>query len=76
MGRGIGGRSMDVISSGKFFGEFWVGISKAGVNKSQPIISDGRFGECYYGDSAGAREMAAELLAAADEYDRLAAGDE
>ncbi|MGV0627213.1 hypothetical protein [Mycolicibacter minnesotensis] len=43
--------------------------------KSQwhPIISDGRCGELYVGDSAGARELAADLLAAADAYDALVA---
>lgn len=39
----------------------------------QPIIDDGRFGECYSGDSDGARELAENLLAAADAYDRLVA---
>lgn len=36
-----------------------------------PFISDGRCGELYEGDSAGARELAADLLAAADYYDVL-----
>ncbi|WP_162293641.1 hypothetical protein [Mycobacteroides abscessus] len=37
-----------------------------------PFIDDGYFGEIYQGDSAGARELAAWLLAAADSYDALA----
>ena len=37
------------------------------------VISDGRFGECYEGDSAGARKLAADLLAAADACDALEA---
>ncbi|MDQ2638871.1 MAG: hypothetical protein M3Y83_18580 [Actinomycetota bacterium] len=43
--------------------------------KSQwhPLIADGRFGELYEGDSAGARKLAADLLAAADAYDAMAA---
>nr|WP_046284636.1 hypothetical protein [Mycobacterium sp. UM_NZ2] len=43
--------------------------------KSQrhPLIADGRGGELYVGDSAGARELAADLLAAADAYDALVA---
>ena len=40
-------------------------------SQRHPIISDGRFGELYEGDSAGARELAADLLAAADAYDAL-----
>jgi hypothetical protein len=41
--------------------------------KSQhgPMISDGCFGELYEGDAEGARELAADLLAAADAYDEL-----
>lgn len=38
-----------------------------------PNISDGRFGELYEGDGTGARELAADLMAAADAYDELAA---
>lgn len=38
----------------------------------RPFIDDGFYGEIYQGDSAGARELAAWLLAAADSYDELA----
>lgn len=38
-----------------------------------PLISDGCFGELYEGDGDGARELAADLLAAADAYDALTA---
>jgi hypothetical protein len=49
------------------------GKEKLPESQWYPYISDGRFGECYEGDSAGARKLAAELLAAADAYDALAA---
>lgn len=38
-----------------------------------PVISDGRGGEIYCGGSAGARELAKDLLDAADAYDTLVA---
>ncbi|OBJ24469.1 hypothetical protein [Mycobacterium sp. 1245801.1] len=70
---------MPDIEAKQFFGELAVFVathSSQGkkLPKSQwhPHISDGRFGECYEGDSAGARELAADLLAAADAYDVLA----
>lgn len=42
-------------------------------SKRHPTISDGCFGEIYEGDSAGARELAADLLSAADACDALCA---
>ncbi|ETZ60899.1 Uncharacterised protein [Mycobacteroides abscessus subsp. abscessus] len=49
-------------------------MSRKLLPKSQhrPFIDDGVFGEMYQGDSEGARELAAWLLAAADSYDELA----
>jgi hypothetical protein len=68
------------MSNRQYFGPLAVFIAthdKMGrrLPKSQhhPFISDGCFGELYEGDSAGARELAAHLLAAADAYDELAA---
>lgn len=43
------------------------------IEDHHAIISDGMFGECFEGDSDGARELASELLAAANEYDALVA---
>jgi len=42
-------------------------------SRHYPLISDGRYGELYEGDANGARALAADLLAAADAYDRLSA---
>ena len=62
----------------QYFGELAVFVAthtSEGVrlpkHKRYPLISDGRYGELYQGDGAGARELAAELLAAADAYDEL-----
>jgi hypothetical protein len=72
---------MGEIGVKQMFGELAVYVvthsydGKEQLPESQwhPNISDGRFGECYEGDSAGARKLAADLLAAADAYDALAA---
>lgn len=72
---------MSKIGETQMFGELAVFVAthsydgKEQLPESQwhPRISDGRFGECYEGDSAGARQLASELLAAADACDALAA---
>lgn len=62
------------------FGELAVFVAKGDArgnllpkDEFHAIITDGRCGELYCGDSAGARQLAADLLAAADAYDGLIA---
>lgn len=67
------------MSDKQMFGELAVFVAtcdhlgkRLPVAKRHPMISDGRFGELYSGDGEGARELAADLLAAPAAYDKLA----
>lgn len=67
------------MSDEQYFGPFWVGIKtrdfcgkRLPKRDHKPWIDDGVYGEIYWGDSAGNRELAQHLLDAADAYDALA----